>query len=343
MWSEVALIGISAVVVSALLTGIVRKLALAHGLLDVPNARSSHSAVTPRGGGVSMALVTTAASVVLALLGTLQLNLLVTLVGGGTAVAVIGFLDDRHAASAGIRLAVHFAAAFWALIWIGGLPSLLFDDQILHLGWAGDVLAVLGIVWTLNLFNFMDGIDGIAASEGAFVAGGGALLTLLVGSSAGISAVGLVLGGTCVGFLLWNWPPAKIFMGDVGSGYLGFVIGVLALAATRDNPSALWTWVILGAVFFVDATVTLVRRLLRGERIYEAHRSHAYQWLARRWGSHKRVTTAVLVLNVVWLFPCALFATLYPNRAMWISAVALVPVIVMAIASGAGRREIRVS
>jgi len=128
-------------------------------------------------------------------------------------------------------------------------------------------------------------------------------------------------------------------MGDVGSGYLGYVIAVLALASTRDNPISLWVWLILGGVFFVDATVTLLRRASRGEPIHQAHCSHAYQWLARRWGSHRRVTVAVMMLNLIWLLPCALSVTLHPDHALGIVVVALVPLVALAVVAGAGRRE----
>ena len=205
--------------------------------------------------------------------------------------------------SPGIRLAVHLCAALWAVCWLGGLPPLRVGSHVIQLGWAGYPVAVLALTWILNLFNFMDGIDGIAGSEAAFVAGAAAFLTLCLGGSAGVAAVALALAGACLGFLLWNWPPAKIFMGDVGSGYLGYVIGVLALAAGREDPTALWVWLILGGVFFVDATVTLIRRVLRGDRVYEAHRSHAYQWLARRWQSHESVTITTTAVNVLWLLP----------------------------------------
>jgi Fuc2NAc and GlcNAc transferase len=191
----------------------------------------------------------------------------------------------------------------------------------------------------LNLFNFMDGIDAIAASEAAFVAAAGALLGVVSGSMPGVSAVALAFAATCCGFLVWNWPPARIFMGDVGSGYLGFVLSVLALAAARDNSAALWIWLILGGVFFVDATVTLVRRLVRREHLHQGHRSHGYQWLARRWGSHLRVTVAVLAVNVFWLLPCAAFAALHPSQAATATCVALAPLVVIALAAGSGRPE----
>jgi Fuc2NAc and GlcNAc transferase len=333
-----ALTALAALLLSLVLTGVMRKLALSHGVLDMPNDRSSHNTPTPRGGGVAIVVATIAASIVLAWRGVLDINLFLALSGGGIAVAMVGFLDDRRQLSARIRLAAHLAAALWALICLGGLPPLRYADQIVSFGWAGYVLGALGIAWTLNLFNFMDGIDGIAALEAAFIAWGAALLALLTGVSGAVPAMGLAFGAVCCGFLLWNWPPAKIFMGDVGSGYVGYVIVVLAVAAARQNPVALLVWLILGGSFFSDATVTLVRRLARGEPVYEAHRSHAYQWLARRWGSHRSVTVAVVIVNLVWLFPCAWLATVYPDRAAWMVIIALTPLVLLALVAGAGRR-----
>jgi Fuc2NAc and GlcNAc transferase len=201
------------------------------------------------------------------------------------------------------------------------------------------VVGVLGIGWVLNLFNFMDGIDGIAASEGTFVAWSGALLTAAAPASSGVTAAAVILGAACLGFLRWNWPPARIFMGDVGSGYVGYVIAVLALAAGRDDPIALPVWLTLGGAFFADATVTLVRRSLRRERLHKAHRGHAYQWLSRKWGSHRRVTVAVIAINVVWLLPCAWLETVFPRFAAVIATAALAVVAAAALGCGAGRSE----
>lgn len=339
MGSETLWVSAAALVGSALLTPAARRLALAQGLVDVPNARSSHRESTPRGGGAAIAVVTTAAVLVLALRGSLTTALCAAIAGGGLAVAMIGFADDHRPLPSSLRLIVHFGAAIWAVAWLGGLPPLRFGDHVLNLGWTGHAIAVLGIVWVLNLFNFMDGIDGIAASEAVFVVVAGAWLTAggLVVSDVGTA--GLMLAAACGGFLLWNWPPAKIFLGDVGSGYLGYVIAVLALAAARTNPVALWVWLILGGAFFVDATITLMRRTLRGERVYEAHRNHAYQWLARRWRSHRRVTLALLILDLLWLLPCAVLAARHPSAAAVAVVGALAPLAAVALAAGSGRPE----
>jgi glycosyltransferase WbpL len=337
---ELALAMAVAFVVAALVTSRVRAVALSGGLLDIPNARSSHAVPTPRGGGLAIVLTMTVALVAFAALRIVPFNTCVALLGGGTLVAAIGFLDDRIRLSPRTRLLAHFAAAVWGIAWLGGLPPLhLAGDQALWAGWPGYVLGALGIVWTLNLFNFMDGIDGIAAGEAVTVSWSGALLLLMMGATSAVPALSLVLGAACGGFLLWNWPPARIFMGDVGSGYLGYVIAILAIAASRESSVALVAWLILGGAFFVDATVTLLRRLARRERAHEAHRTHAYQWLARRWGSHRRVTILILAINVFWLLPCAVAASRQPRLAWWLLLLALAPLVVGALAAGAGRSE----
>ena len=325
--------------ISAALTGVARRLALSRGVLDVPNARSSHEAPTPRGGGIAIVVTFVVASFALALFGLIPADLFGALTGGGLAVALVGYFDDRKPLPARVRLAIHLISAAWAVYMLAGLPPIQWGSTPIRLGLWGDVLAVFAIAWILNFFNFMDGIDGIAASEAVFVAASGAGLCWIAGVDAGVGYASLILAAASLGFLLWNWPPARVFMGDVGSGYLGYVLGVLAVVANRESPAAVWVWLILGGVFFVDSAVTLGRRLSRGDRVYEAHRTHAYQWLARRWKSHKSVTMAVIAVNLLWLLPCAVFATLHPSLAVWAALVALTPLVIAAFAAGAGRRE----
>jgi Fuc2NAc and GlcNAc transferase len=201
------------------------------------------------------------------------------------------------------------------------------------------LLGMVGIIWVLNLFNFMDGIDGIAASEAAFMSfAGGALASGLTGTE-GFTLVTVGFGAACLGFLVFNWSPARIFMGDVGSGFLGFLLAVFAIWIASSDPVGLLVWLILGGVFFVDATVTLLRRLWRRERVLEAHRTHAYQWLARRWKSHGKVSGAVVATNLVWLTPWALAARFDPAKAAWYAVAALLPLLVVAIWAGSGRAE----
>lgn len=326
-----AAVVIACFVCSLIGTSMLRAYAIKAGLMDVPNERSSHSVPTPRSGGAALLIATSAGILMLAAVGIVDSRLCAALVGGGVAVGLVGFLDDKKQLSAPIRLGVHLTAAVWALAWMGGLPPIRFGDYVLTSGFVGYALGILAIGWTVNLFNFMDGIDGIAGSEAVCIVSGGALLAVIAGGSSPVIPVCLVFCAACLGFLVLNWPPAKIFLGDVGSGYLGYVIAVLALAGADEEGVAPLTWLILGGLFFTDATVTLVRRLRRGERPYQPHRTHLYQILSRRWGSHRRVTVSAIAVNVGWLLPIALLAQRYPYMAGWLLLLALSPIAVVTL------------
>jgi Fuc2NAc and GlcNAc transferase len=337
MKAELLAMGAAALLLSALLTGWVLRVAIVRGILDAPNERSSHSKIMPRGGGLAIVLVSTAATLLLCARGWVDAQLTMALIGGGLPIAAIGFADDRRSVSAGIRLGVHLLAATWAVYALGGLPTLQVGLHIIDLGFAGTVLAVVAIVWVVNLFNFMDGIDGIAGSEATFMAIAGSVLMSGVVHVSGVAPAALAFAAACVGFLCWNWPPARIFMGDVGSGFLGLFIAVTALASARSAPAALFVWLILGGVFFADATMTFLCRLLRRVRVYEAHREHAYQKLARKWGGHGKVLLGTLAINLFWLLPWAWFAAENPSHAALACASALGPLFVLAWSLGAGK------
>ncbi len=191
---------------------------------------------------------------------------------------------------------VHTFAAIWAVWCLGGFQSFDLGVTVVPLGMVGSVLAVVGIMWLINLYNFMDGIDGLAGGEAVSVALVGGVLLSFVGAT-GIALAVFSLAAAVAGFLVLNWPPAKIFMGDVGSGLLGYAFAVLALASDRTGAVPLVVWILLLGVFIVDATATLIRRVMNGERWYEAHRSHAYQRAVQAGYSHRTVTIAVLALN----------------------------------------------
>lgn len=320
------------------LTACVRHYALTRSLLDMPNARSSHSVPTPRGGGVAIVLAFLMALPVLALLGALEAPLMWALLGAGAWIALLGFLDDHGHVAARWRLLGHFIGAAWVVYWLDGMPPVDVWGSRLDMGWLGYVLAAIGLVWLLNLYNFMDGIDGIASVEAICVCLGGALLYWLSGYPAMIWPP-LLLALSVLGFLYWNFPPARIFMGDAGSGFLGVALGILALQAAWTMPELFWAWLILLGVFVVDATATLLHRLLRGERIYEAHRSHAYQFASRRLGSHLPVTLAVLGLNTLWLLPLAVLVTVGWLEGVIGMLIAYVPLLLLAKLFNAGAAE----
>jgi Fuc2NAc and GlcNAc transferase len=307
-------------------------------LMDLPNDRSSHEHPTPRGGGLAIVIAFSLSLIALFAAGLLLWPLLMAL-SALLPLAVIGFIDDHGHVSARWRFLLQALAAGWALYWLGGIEFLQVNGVTLSLGPLAWLLLGLFIVWMLNLFNFMDGIDGIAAGETLSI---GLLAALLLvpgadGSLPATALVALALAAAAGGFLLWNWPPARIFMGDVGSGVLGFVLAVLALWSANQQELSLVVWLILAGVFLVDATLTLLIRLFRGERWYEAHRSHAFQHASRRWGSHRAVTLSVLAINVAWLLPMAWLAATHPSWELAVLALALLPLTLLAFRLGAGR------
>ncbi len=294
---------------AASLTWLFRLYALKRSLIDVPNSRSSHTIPTPRGGGVAVVLTFLFMLPILGLIGSIEWPMIWALSGAGVGIALIGFLDDLGHIPARWRLSAHFICATWGLLWIGGLPPLIWFGSSISLGWFGHVCAALYLVWLLNLYNFMDGIDGIASIEAITVCLSGVFLYFIVGQfNSGIPL--LFLAASVFGFLVWNFPPAKIFMGDAGSGFLGLTLGIFSLQAAHANVNLLWAWLILLGVFIVDATCTLIRRLLIGEKIYEAHRSHAYQHASRKYRAHKPVSLAVGAINMIWLLPFAITVVL---------------------------------
>ncbi|WP_397377509.1 glycosyltransferase family 4 protein [Pseudomonas sp.] len=331
--------------IALFMTGALCRYALARSLMDIPNARSSHSVPTPRGGGVAIVVSFLLALPLLAGMDLIAWPLAWALMGAGTGIAVLGFLDDHGHIAARWRLLGHFAAAIWALFWLGGLPPVVMFGFAVDLGWFGNVLAAVYLVWLLNLYNFMDGIDGIASVEAICVCGGGALLYGLLGFAGSTQptefVVPLLLAAAVAGFLFWNFPPARIFMGDAGSGFLGITLGVLSLQAAWFAPQLLWSWLILLGVFIVDATFTLLRRLLRGDKVYEAHRSHAYQYASRQYGRHLPVTLVVGGINILWLLPIALWVGLGGIDGLLGLFIAYVPLLWFALKYRAGELEQR--
>lgn len=326
-----------ALVASILLSRAMMAYAVRCRLVDVPNERSSHAAPTPRGGGLATVVVFLAGMVAAAFITDLAPAVLVALFGSSLIAAAVGFWDDHRQLAARSRAIAHFAAAAWALVWLGGFPSL---SSGLSLGlFAGNLFWLVALVWFLNAFNFMDGIDGIAGAEGVFISGSAALLLFLSGSNS-LALVFIVLMAATAGFLLWNLPPARIFMGDVGSGFLGMVLGALAIASVKEGSLTMWVFAILFASFIADSTVTVARRILHGRRWHSAHRSHAYQHAARIYGSHGKVTAAVSAINVLWLFPLTFAAWGWPNLGWLFTAVAYAPLIVLLFCYRAGVEEV---
>ncbi|MBT6095040.1 MAG: glycosyltransferase family 4 protein [Rhodospirillaceae bacterium] len=272
-----------------LLVGILTR----HAILDHPNHRSSHGSPTPHGGGIAVLAALLPAWLLIEQFMPGTPDGLLVVVGGTIFLAVVSWIDDVRSLGPAVRLlaqatmvaVVLSLAPFTGPVFGGWLPPMV--DLL---------LAALLWIWFINLFNFMDGIDGIAGVQSAGI-GMGVFVAAKVGKlDVSWLALGLSVAAASVGFLRWNWHPAKIFLGDVGSIPLGFLLGwlLLGLAAAGYPAPA----IILPAYFLADATITLGRRLLRGEKIWEAHREHFYQLAVQSGLRHDQVSGIIMVANI---------------------------------------------
>ncbi len=332
----IAINSVSAFALSLVLTWLVRTYAIKREIVDVPNSRSSHKIATPRGGGLAAVISFCMGMAVLAWFDVISLRVFAALVGSGLLAAMVGFADDHSSMRARWRLVVHFAAAAWLIAWLGGVGAVDIGAWRVGVGPVGTVFFILMLVWLLNLYNFMDGIDAIASAEALFILAAGGAFFWAGGESPSL-AIALLLFASVAGFLFWNLPPARIFMGDVGSGFVGLTLGAIAIIGIRSEAVPFWTWFILFGCFTVDATVTLFKRAARGAKWYEAHCDHAYQHAARRCGSHGRVTAVVTAINLLWLLPFAWASWNWREYGPAFAFASIAPLVWLALRLGAGR------
>jgi len=263
------------------------------GVLDRPNERSSHTAPTPRGGGWGVMLTLLPAWIVVALVLNDVERVWPVLVGA-IALVVVSWIDDRRGLGPGPRFATQIGVVLL------GLLSLPGDTPILPLSpplWLDRTIVAIGWLWMINLYNFMDGIDGLAGTETLGIGLAFALLAIAGGLDPAAGLYAAAAAGAAAGFLRWNLPPAKLFMGDVGSVPLGYVLGWLCLTTAARGE---WVAAALPPLYFVaDATITLLRRAARRERVWEAHREHFYQRAVRAGRSHRAVTATIALADLI--------------------------------------------
>ncbi|MEA1890797.1 MAG: glycosyltransferase family 4 protein [Pseudomonadota bacterium] len=281
---------------SWLLTSRVRRYALKKDLLDIPNARSSHSVPTPRGGGLSIIIVLLLSAVASLFLPDAPVPLLVSLVLATLAYAVLGWQDDKHDLPASIRFLFQLLIATIFTAWLAWYGTPEFTLSIA--GIAIILSSVLWITWMANLYNFMDGIDGISAVE-TIILGATTSYWFAMSGAISIAIICIAVAGAALGFLRWNWSPAIIFMGDVGSLALGAFFAIMAMIGSSSQDIPFSAFLILYAVYLADSGVTLLRRMIKRERWWQAHRSHFYQRAVQSGYSHAQVSLAVMVINLL--------------------------------------------
>lgn len=321
---------------SAILTGLLRWLAPRVRLIAVPVSRSAHSTPVPVGGGVSIVVLILLVIAYNYTAAQIPANEFAALMAA-VVIACIGIVDDIKQLDVRWRIPAQFLASIYVVYCLGDVPAIdfgffSFPESILL-----NVLAIFALVWLLNLYNFMDGIDGIAATE--LIAVNLVSLLIVINSDAVLTLLSASFAAAAGGFLLWNWAPAKIFMGDVGSSFIGFTLGVMALLSLLHGSMTVWTWVLLLGVFIVDATLTLFVRIRSKQRWHQGHASHAYQNAAKHYKSHAKVTIAVILINFFWLGPLAWLSMQYPQMGLVIAVIGLIPLLLLAKHFGAGSEK----
>lgn len=298
------------------LTPLIRVYSRRRGLIDQPGARRSHSAPVARGGGLAIGISLVATAFVFAP----DDALVAPLIGGAVVVSLLGWRDDHAPLSVGWRLGIQVLVAVAITLWLGPVESISIAGATISAALLWTPMAVVAIIWLMNLFNFMDGSDGLASSQAAISFALFAYCFALAGETAG-AWLAAVAAGASLGFLFWNRPTASIFLGDSGSLLLGWCAGGLALAGTLTNSFSVWVSFIIVSPFVVDATGTLCWRLARGERWYTPHADHAYQYLIRQGWSHGKVLLAWIALNGLLVLPATVMAVWAPQADLAVAAV----------------------
>lgn len=325
---------IVAAIAAAALARVLIAVTTRRAILAIPNQRSSHTIPTPTLGGVSIAVPVLA-------WGAYRIGqdpLTWAVLGGGGLLAVLGLFDDLRDLSARVRFPIQCVAAAFALAMVPVAVPLIVAPFSIHAVWIVYGLDFLIVLWMVNLYNFMDGIDGIAAAQCVVYCAG----VLLIGHPAAFMTEFLwVLLGSAVGFLAFNYAPARIFMGDVGSGLLGLLVAIASLTLDARGQMPLIASLILLAGFWFDATYTLCVRIASGQKFASAHRSHLYQKCARRFG-HGRTTTMFTGFAVIWLMPLSVLSTAQPQWALIMLVVAVLPLLIAGVQMRAGMPDVHV-
>ncbi|MFT5692201.1 MAG: Fuc2NAc and GlcNAc transferase [Oceanicoccus sp.] len=324
----------SSAVMSFLLVACYRRMAIRNAWLDIPNHRSSHRELIPRSGGLVILLMYTVLLVFQLATGqlkTAEFMVLAIPIGVG----LVGFIDDTVSLYPGFRFLVYLLlVAIMATAFLP-LPFLTVWDYSIESVWVLVPIYVLAITWLVNLFNFMDGINGIAGGQFIFVVVASYFLLPIL--AAPQFDMMLVVVASVVGFLCWNFPFGKVFLGDVGSTFLAAILAILMLFTITYQSASPWMWIILCASFIVDSGYTLIVRICTKQVWYHPHASHAYQILARRWSSHGKVVVLMMLVNIFWLWPLAWLATQSADTGVIWCVAACLPLIAICRLVGAGK------
>ncbi len=304
---------------SFVLTYLVKYLADKKNLMDVPNERSSHNTPTPRGGGLAIAITWFSGICYLFFTHQIEQNLFYALLSG-ILISGISFLDDIYTLKSLPRIIVQSFSAFLALYFIGGFQELDLGFTIITNTYLLNTIGFVGILWFINLFNFIDGIDGYSSTGAVIIS---SVLYFFIQD-----ILLLLLVVSVLGFIPWNWQKAKIFMGDIGSTLLGFTIAVLIINYNNQHQFSIIYGLIITSVFWFDATFTLIKRFRNKEKLSQAHRKHAYQRIVQFGFSHQKTVIISILINLLF-FGLIVFAKKYDINALYFLVIAIIGLFVL--------------
>ena len=324
---------VSLVIITSIAVYFIRYILIKNKLFDIPNNRSSHVKPTPRGGGTVIVVTLLLSIGVLALNKMIETDFSIGMLLGISLISTTGLIDDIKSLPVLIRVIMYVSTAVLSLYLIGVISHISINNYSINLGYFAYFFSTLFLVWLTNLYNFMDGTDGFAATQTICVA---LFCGLLLFSSDNIS-LGIIFfccASSTIGFLVFNWPPAKIFMGDSGSLFLGYAILVFIFQTNTSELISIWTWLIMLAFVLGDTTTTSLLRLFLVKRWYGSHRSNAYQNLARVLDNHLKVLLGIMIYHILWLMPLAIISITYPTYEMILFFPAYIPVIIFTLIYG---------
>jgi len=289
-------------------------------LFSVPHQGGVRKDIIPTSGGISFGMIYLLIVIGISAYFDVPQNYFYSIIIGSGFIMIIGFMDDIFHLSSGFRLFIQLAFVVF-VCYMFGLPQSIHSlDKLLIL-----MIIIIGSIWMINTFNFIDGADGLVATNCAIFSLVGGLFLLIQGQN-NLSMLLFSLLGINLGFLYFNWSPAKIFMGDSGSLFLGSIFVIFSIGAYSNEVLNYWTWLILLSIFYVETTITLIIRIKRGENALKVHHSHhAYQQIIINSGKHEKPALLSIIIHTLWVIPMSILSFIYPDSGFLITLVTCLP------------------
>lgn len=308
-----------------------KKIAVYFKIVANPDFRTLHEKPTPRGGGIIFALIFIFTIAAFGNNFDLPQKMFYMLCVGGLFATIHGFIDDIYNIKPQIKLVIQLLLGVWVVYW-------LISEELLAFHWIPEFilipLMIFFMIWIINAYNFIDGIDGMATSGAIFISLSVAILLILVDGSVILIHIFALILIVSSGFIIFNWPPASIFMGDSGSIFLGYIFGSLILYSVLTNEISIWSWLTVLGYFLADTTVTQIMRVILVKKWYLGHRSHAYQNLARITNSHFKVVGGINIYNLLWVLPLTILSALAPEYAYIAAILSVLPALIFSFKYG---------